>query len=78
MRQDDLEAGCDLSKVTLIFVAACMSDKIGQMLANQSFGSKGVRHIITSKEKMELDDEYTIKFTEALYNNLLAKRLSIC
>ena len=43
----------------LVFVAACKSDRIGDMLLH----SNNVSHVICSKKNNTLVDETTIEFT---------------
>ena len=50
----------------LVFVAACKSDRIGEMFQKQG----GVGHVICSKKNSELDDTTTCKFTKALYTKI--------
>ena len=66
LHQNMLCEGCDPSQIALIFVAACQSNRIGEM-----YLKRGVKHVITSEEKKFLDDKYTICFSKALYKNLL-------
>lgn len=62
--QEDLFASCkQIQNVDLVFIAACNSDKIGQMLITEA----GVKHVISSEEKQTLVDQTTIDFTYALY-----------
>lgn len=55
-----------LEDIMLVFVAACKSDQIGNMLMNSD-----VSHVICSKKDKSLADETTVKFTHALYRQIL-------
>ena len=57
--------------IMLIFVAACKSDRIGQMFQDRG----GVRHVICSD--IEIDDSTTCEFTKAFYAQIF-KGESIC
>ena len=50
----------------LVFVAACKSDRIGDM-----FLSLGVEHVICSQKDATLVDETTVEFTHKLYSAIL-------
>ena len=56
----------------LVFVAACKSDKIGDM-----FISLGVEHVICSKKDSSLVDSTTVKFTRELYSQIFSGE-SVC
>ena len=55
-----------LKQIKLIFIAACKSDRIGQMLKHA-----GVRHVICSKQDVSLTDATTVNFTNSLYTKIL-------
>lgn len=53
----DSRKNADL-KIQLIFIAACTSEKIGEL-----FQKYGVEHIICVKDKRNVLDDVVIKFT---------------
>ena len=66
INQEDLLYNLKLQDIMLVFVAACKSDRIGDMLMNSD-----VSHVICSKKNNTLVDQTTVEFTQALYRQIL-------